>query len=92
MSARVAALANNIKLADLQKWEAETTFESMANYAMVNQRVRFLKGFDDTALADLNSQLFSVIVRARGLQQDTLRFCSSVGCIHAPPQLLGGLP
>ena len=28
---------------------------------MVNQRVRFLKGFDDTALAELNSQLFSVM-------------------------------
>ena len=33
----------------------------MLNYAMVNQRVRFLKGFDDTALADFNSQLFSVM-------------------------------
>ena len=49
MSARVAALAK------------ETTFELMPKYAMVNQRVRFLKGFDDTALADLNSQLFSVM-------------------------------
>ena len=57
MSARVAALANNIKLGDLQKWDAETTFEGMANYAMVNQRVRFLTGFDDTDLADLTKVL-----------------------------------
>ena len=60
-SARVAALAKNIKLTDLQAWKAETTFEMLSNYAMVNQRVRFLKGFDDTALEDLNSQLFSVM-------------------------------
>ena len=61
MSARVAALANNIKLTDLQTWGAETTFEIMSNYAMVNQHVHFLKGFDDIALADWNSQLFSVM-------------------------------
>ena len=61
MSARVAALANNIKLGDLQTWKAETTFEMMSSYAMVNQRVRFLKGFDETALAYLNTQLFSVM-------------------------------
>ena len=60
MSARVVALANNVKLGDLQAWKAETTFEMMSNYAMVNQRVRFLKGFDETALADLNTKLFSV--------------------------------
>ena len=61
MSARVAALANNVKLGDLQTWKAETTFEMMSSYAMVNQRVRFLKGFDETALAYLNTQLFSVM-------------------------------
>ena len=62
---QVAALANNIKSTDLQAWKAETTFEMMSNYAVVNERVRFLKGFDDTALEDLNSQLFSVMGEKR---------------------------
>lgn len=48
-----------VRFEELKAWGAAPTFEQMNEYTRVNLRVRFLKGFCPSALADLNEKIFS---------------------------------
>ena len=86
LASRIEAIADkDINLNKLTKdWKATTTFDEMTSYAMVNQRVRFLKGFDGQALEKLNSKIFSEMGR-RGIAHQ--KFPLNHGILMSPDLL-----
>ena len=86
LASRIDAIADkDINLNKLTKdMKATTTFEEMASYAMVNQRVRFLKGFDGQALEKLNTKIFSEMGK-RGIAHQ--KFPLNHGILMSPDLL-----
>ena len=86
LASRIDVIADkDITLNKLSKdMKATTTFEEMSSYAMVNQRVRFLKGFDPQALVKLNTKIFSEMGK-RGIAHQ--KFPLNHGILMSPDLL-----